>query len=165
MKIALREMTPLLLLAALGCASDPGVKLRVDSASNVNDQRSVYLLVRAVQEADYRMESYDEVAAKVVQPDESVEDMAVALPGVPLTFALKEPPPKKRIAIYAMFERPVCGGWRVLLPESLSADVEVRLYDGRLCLVTEDGQCIVQGCGVGSVDATAASTESAEVGQ
>ena len=165
MKFAPSETTPLLrswsalgALVALGCASDPGVRVRVDSASNVNDQRSVYVLVRAVQEADYRMESYDEVAAKVVHPDDSVEDMAVALPGVSLTFSLKVPPSKKRVAVYAMFERPVCGAWRVLLPENPPESAEVRLYDGRLCLVGEDGQCIAQGCGEGGTDAPMAAT-------
>jgi hypothetical protein len=148
--------------ALVGCASDPLVRVRVDSASNVNDQRSVYVLVRAVQESDYRMESYDEVAAKVVHPDDSVEDMAVALPGVPLSFSLKAPPSKKRVAVYAMFERPVCGAWRVLLPENPPTNIELRLYDGRLCLVDENGVCIAQGCGVGDVAAAVASTDPAE---
>jgi hypothetical protein len=166
MTIAPREIGPLLrsssalvlLSALLACSSTPAVKLRVDSTANINDQRSVYLLVRTVQEADYRMESYDEVAAKVVQPDDSIEHMAVALPGVSLTFTLKEPPPKKRVAIYAMFERPVCGGWRVLLPEKRSSDFQVRLYEGRLCLVGADGQCITQGCGGTEVASTGAET-------
>lgn len=152
----------LLLLSTLGgCASAPVVQLRVDSASNVNDQRSVYVLVRAVQESDYRTESYDEVAAKVVHPDESVQDMAVALPGVRLSFSLKPPPSKQRVAVYAMFERPVCGAWRVLLPEKTPAQVELRLNDGRLCLVDERGQCIAAGCGAAG-DPALLATESAE---
>jgi hypothetical protein len=146
----------LILTALTSCgASDPVVRLRVDAASNVNDERSVYVLVRTVQESDFQMESYDEVAAQVVHPDESVIDMAVALPGVPLSFALKSPPPKKRVAVYAMFERPMCGAWRVLLPEKVPAFAQLRLEDGRLCFVGEGGECIAQGCG-----STVATTES-----
>jgi hypothetical protein len=138
-------------------ASDPVVRLRVDAASNVNDERSVYVLVRTVQESDFQLESYDEVAAQVVHPDDSVVDMAVALPGVPLSFSLKSPPPKKRVAVYAMFERPVCGAWRVLLPEKVPAFAELRLEDGRLCFVGEGGECVVHGCG--STVATAGSVK------
>ncbi len=142
-------------LALVGCAAKaPLVQLRVASASNVNDQRSVYVLVRSVQESDYRMESYDEVAAKVVHPDESVVDMAVALPGVPLSFTLQPPAKAKRIAVYALFERPVCGAWRVLLPEATPTSAELRLNDGKLCLVGERGECVAQSCGATSAVAT-----------
>ena len=141
-------LCPLILTVLASCgASDPVVRLRVDAASNVNDERSVYVLVRTVQESDFQMESYDEVAAQVVHPDESVVDMAVALPGVPLSFALKSPPAKKRVAVYAMFERPMCGAWRVLLPEKVPAFAKLRLDDGRLCFVGESGECVAQGCG------------------
>jgi hypothetical protein len=146
-----------------GCATPtPIVQLHVASASNVNDQRSVYVLVRSVQESDYRMESYDELAAKVVHPDDSVVDMAVALPGVPLSFTLKGPAkPKQRIAVYALFERPVCGAWRVLLPEKTPTSAELRLDDGKLCLVGDSGECVAQGCGVGGVETGASTTDSA----
>jgi hypothetical protein len=144
--------------ATLGCGPSV-VRLRVDSASNVNDQRSVYVLVRTVQEADYRMESYDEVAAKVVHPDESVVDVAVALPGVSLKFSMLTPPAKKRVAVYAMFERPVCGAWRVLLPEKAPEQAELRLSDGKLCLVAESGECIAQGCGAGALGSATAASE------
>ena len=143
----------LLLTAALGGCGGSVVRLRVDSASNVNGQRSVYVLVRTVQEADFRMESYDEVAAKVVHPDDSVQDMAVALPGVPVSFALKGPL-KGRVAIYALFERPVCGAWRVLLPKEAPSQAELRLGDGKLCLVDERGECVAQSCGLGAGVAT-----------
>lgn len=144
----------------VGGCSDPVVRLRVNAASNVNDQRSVYVLVRTVQESDYRMESYDEVAAKVVHPDESVVDMAVALPGVPLAFSMKAPAAKQRVAVYALFERPLCGAWRVLLPEKPAENSELRLSDGKLCLVGERGECVAQGCGAGSVDAGVAAADS-----
>jgi hypothetical protein len=145
------------LLAAFGCGGESVVHLRVDSAANVNDQRSVYVLVRTVQESDYRMESYDEVAAKVVHPDESVVDMAVALPGVPLSFAMKTPPAKKRVAVYAMFEHPVCGAWRVLLPEKAPEQTQLQLHDGKLCLVDAGGECVAQGCS--SVDGAALASD------
>jgi hypothetical protein len=147
------------LASALGGCGDPTVQLRVDSASNVNGQRSVYVLVRAVQEADFRMESYDEVAARVVHPDDSVQDMAVALPGVPVSFSLKVPS-KGRLAVYAMFERPVCGAWRVLLPKKAPDQAELRLDDGKLCLLDEGGECVAEGCGVDTAgDGMAATNE------
>ncbi len=147
-------------LAGGGCATPtPLVQLRVASASNVNDQRTVYVLVRSVQESDYRMESYDEVAAEVVHPDESVLNMAVALPGVPLSFSLPMPVKAQRIAVYALFERPVCGAWRVLLPQQAPTSAELRLGDGKLCLVGERGECVAQGCG--AVDVNAATSANA----
>jgi hypothetical protein len=152
-----------LLLTFSSCASPaPVVQLRVASASNVNDRRSVYVLVRTVQESDYRLESYDEVASKVVDPDDSVVDMAVALPGVPLSFSLAAPAmPKQRIAVYAMFERPVCGAWRVLLPEKSRATAELRLNGSKLCLVDERGECVAQSCGAGGIDMSEATTPDA----
>ncbi len=151
-KLALTLASVLTLSA---CATPPRiVALRVASAANVNDQRSVYVLVRNVQEADYRLESYDEVASKVVAPDESIVRMAVALPGVPLSFSLPAPAPKQRIAVYALFGRPVCGAWRVLLPEQAPNNAELRLNDGKLCLVDEHGECVAQGCGAGALATT-----------
>jgi hypothetical protein len=156
MSVRAAALVAMLMLTFLlaGCG-DSVVRLRVDSASNVNGQRSVYVLVRTVQEADYRMESYDEIAAKVVHPDESVQDMAVALPGVPVSFSLKKPA-KGRVAIYALFERPVCGAWRVLLAKETPSQAELRLDDGKLCLVDERGECVAQGCeldaGVATMD-------------
>lgn len=148
----------LLLLALLGACAEARVQVQVDSAANVNDRRSVYLLVRTLQESDYRTESYDEVAAKVVHPDESVADMAVALPGVPLSFSLPPPPAKKRVAVYALFERPVCGAWRVLLPEKPPQKARLQLSDGKLCLFDEQGECVAPSCGAGAADDTIAAS-------
>lgn len=144
--------------AVLGfaCSSEPSLRVKVRSSSDVNDQRSVYVLVRTVEESEFRLESYDEIAAKVLNPDDSVQDVAVVLPGSSLSFSLKLPPAKKRIAVYAMFERPLCGAWRVLLPEA-APHAELRLSDGRLCLVGEGGQCIVHGCGA-ELDSIAVTT-------
>jgi hypothetical protein len=140
-----REAFLALALLLAGCSSPEQVQIRMNSASNVNEQRSVYVLVRAVQEADYRTESYDEVAAKVVHPDESVLEMSVALPGVPLSFS-QAAPAKGRLAVYAFFERPRCGAWRVLLPEEAPPTVDLRLSDGKLCLVGERGECVASPC-------------------
>ena len=127
----------------LGCAAR--TQIRIDSAPNVNEQRSVYVLVRTVDEASYRTESYDEVAARVVHPDDSVQIVAVALPGVRLAFTLPAPS-KGKIAVYALFERPRCGAWRVLLPPNASSAVNLRLSDGQLCLVDERGACVPTPC-------------------
>ncbi|HKO53770.1 MAG TPA: hypothetical protein VJV79_38950 [Polyangiaceae bacterium] len=128
----------------IGCAAER-IQIRVDSAKNVNEQRSVYLLVRKVEEADYRQESYDEVAARVVHPDDSVVGMAVALPGVPQSFSFAAPE-KGRVAVYALFERPKCGAWRVLVPASALPKVELRLSDGRICLLGDAGECVATEC-------------------
>jgi hypothetical protein len=138
-----------LAVLAVGCVVLTGcgdrLQIRVDSAKNVNEQPTVYLLVRKVEEADYRKESYDEVAARVVHPDESVLGMAVALPGVPQAFSLPAPE-KGRVAVYALFERPKCGAWRVLVPASALPKVELRLSDGRICLVGAGGECVATEC-------------------
>lgn len=135
------------LFCTLGsCSGTEHVQIRLISAANVNARRSVYVLVRTVKESDYRTESYDEVAAKVVHPDESVVDMAVALPGVPLSFSPVPPAAKSRLAVYALFEQPRCGAWRVLLPEGTERALELRLNDGQLCLVGERGECVATAC-------------------
>jgi len=132
-------------LCVVLAACSERVQLRIDSAKNVNEQRSVYVLVRKVEDAAYRQETYDEVAARVMHPDESVLEMAVALPAVPLEFSMR-PPDKGRIAVYALFERPQCGQWRVLVPASALPKARLRISDGRLCLVAENGQCVPTEC-------------------
>jgi predicted component of type VI protein secretion system len=127
--------TPLLLLTALlaGCGSAPReVRFAIRPSKDLNDYRSVYVLVRAVPDAVYPVETYDDVAAKAMAPDPTVESTVVVLPG--LAQEVKVPVPEQgRMAVYALFKQPEDSSWRLLLPAAVPSTVEIRLGRARMC--------------------------------
>src|SRR4051812_33015978 len=81
------------------------VKIVVTPTGTLNGSRSCYLLARAVEEEAFIAESYDDVAARAMDPDDTVQHKIVLLPGMSQELTL--PWPKKgRLAIYALFRQP-----------------------------------------------------------
>lgn len=84
-----------------------------------NRGRTFYIVVRAVEEAQFLSETYDDVAKLVTQnaTDESILEMELFWPGQPAQFVV-EAPADKAIAVYCLFTRP-SGDWKVLLSPPL----------------------------------------------
>ena len=67
-------------LLASGCGPSH-LTLNVRSPAGINQGRPLYMVVRAVDSKKYLSETYSDVAAKVVAPDDSVIETAVVYPG------------------------------------------------------------------------------------
>lgn len=161
----MREALSVIVLAAgiLSCAGGvPQIKLVVNPTGAMNGSRSCFLLARVVNEETFIAESYDDVAARAMDPDDSVQRKIVLLPGMPQEVTI-DAPAKGRLAIYALFRSPEDNGWRVLLPAKLPAKVELRLDRGLLCWVDQKtakgpatcyppGWAVQQRVGTGSED-------------
>jgi hypothetical protein len=131
------------------CGSAKQVRLSIRPALDMNGSRSCYVLARTVEEKAFSTESYDDVAAKAMAPDDSVQDSVPVLPGRSQELTVLVPE-KGRIALYAMLGQPEDDRWRVLLPASPPAKVELRVERGRLCWTSEQDAKDEQGrCGPG----------------
>ena len=115
------------------------LRVAIRPSLDLNDSRSVYVVARFVPDDAYAVESYDEVARKAMPPDASVQRSVMVLPGV--AQEIRVPVPEKgRIALYAFFERPEDGTWRLLLPALTSKGVELRLGRARMCWIGESAR-------------------------
>lgn len=137
----------------LGCGpTTKQVRLSIRPSLDMNDTRSCYVVARAVEEKAFGAESYDEVAARAMAPDDSVQRTLPVLPGRVQEITVPVPE-KGRIAVYALLGRPEDERWRVLLPASPPAKVELRVDRGRLCWTSDRDVGGAQGrCATGPGD-------------
>lgn len=90
-------------MAVGGCV--PSAVLTVETQPTANNGRPFYMLVRAVDAKAFGKESYQEIAHRVVSPDDSVLSADVIFPGVLREVRLK-PPSKSAMAVYFLFTEP-----------------------------------------------------------
>ena len=120
---------------AAGCASSATqVQLVLHPAADANGARSVYVLVRTIDEKTFGAESYEAVATRVMTPDTSVQTSVVVLPGQTKMVTLQAPE-KGALAIYALLERPDRDGWRLLFSTPPPKKIDLRIERSRLCRV------------------------------
>jgi hypothetical protein len=115
----------LALLAPLSGCSAKVPSLLVRAPKDVNGGKPVYMLVRAVEEASFGVDSYRSVAARVSAPDDSVVLTEVIYPGTLSSFPLSVPA-KGQLAVYFLFRSPT-GDWKVLLDKPLPAKPSIEL--------------------------------------
>jgi hypothetical protein len=113
----------LLGLAASGCGHD--LMLSVEAPRDLNGERPVRMLVRAVDRHDFVTESYGQVADKVVNRDESVLLSAPIYPDIIHEAKVKRPSDKS-VAVYFFFTAPGAQ-WKTLLESPLPDGAEIRL--------------------------------------
>lgn len=104
------------LSAGCGVISSSGVSIYVESDAAANKERPFYMVVRAVDEATYMKETYQEVAAKVFgDPEKTVLKTEVIYPGKSqeMTLDMEEDVP---LAIYFLFTEPG-GSWKTYLSQ------------------------------------------------
>lgn len=90
-------------VAASGCV--PSTVLTVETQPTANNGRPFYMLVRAVDAKTFGKEPYQEIARRVVSPDDSVLSADVIFPGVLREVQVK-PPSKLAMAVYFLFTEP-----------------------------------------------------------
>jgi hypothetical protein len=106
-----------------GCAHD--LVLSVEAPRDLNGERPVRMLVRAVDRHDFVTESYGAVAEKVVNRDDSVLLSAPIYPDIIHEAKIKRPSDKS-IAVYFFFTAPGAQ-WKTLLETPLPDGAEIRL--------------------------------------
>jgi len=115
-------------LLAAGCQSGPApLTIAVQSAAGANQGRSLYMIVRTVDEGTFLSDSYQDVATRVTSPDGSVVSTSVILPGssvsVPVTRQDKSP-----LGVYFFFTTPTNNSsWKTLIVQPLPDKVEIQL--------------------------------------
>lgn len=120
------------LLAALlasGCGS-PHLTVNVRSTAGTNQGRPLYMVVRTVDSKKYLSETYSDVAAKVVAPDDSVIETAVVYPGGEKSLRMKIPE-ETSVAVSFLFTAPD-GAWQALLDAPVPRSVDFDLLESRI---------------------------------
>jgi hypothetical protein len=117
------------MLGGAGCV--PGqLTINVKAAPNTNQSRPVYMVVRAVDPKAYLSQSYDEVVAKVVSPDDAVLHSAVVYPGKTRQVNVQVPQALP-VAVSFLFTSPD-GAWQTLLDAMVPGTVDIELEGSRI---------------------------------
>ncbi|GIW70589.1 MAG: hypothetical protein KatS3mg102_0131 [Planctomycetota bacterium] len=113
-------------IAGGGCASGRAT-LRIEAAAQTNDGRPLYMVLRAVDGAEFVTETYEDIAARVfaAPPDPSIIRADVVYPGMVRAIAF-DPPERKPIGVYFLFTEPG-DRWKTMLQQPLPSTVEIRL--------------------------------------
>jgi hypothetical protein len=113
------------LLAALLCSACSTLALTVEAPRNLNGDRPVRMLVRAVERGEFLSDSYQHVSDKVVSKDESVLLSKPIYPGYIHSANVKKPD-GKNIAVYFFFTS-AGGEWKALLESPLPYSARIVL--------------------------------------
>ncbi|MCY1075139.1 hypothetical protein [Archangium lansingense] len=140
MSTLLRSLAALATLVLGGCL--PGhLSLSVKSPAGSNEGRPLYMLVRKVDAKQYASETYSEVAARVVDPDESVLQREVIYPGTLQNIRVKLPP-ESPVAVYFLFTTPDGPSWQVLLEPPVKSSLDIELEGNRIRAEVTSGPAI-----------------------
>ncbi|HEX8701262.1 MAG TPA: hypothetical protein VF815_20725 [Myxococcaceae bacterium] len=116
-------------LLASGCAPTH-FTVNVTSPPGANQGRPLYMVVRAVDSKQYMVETYADVAAKVVNPDDMVLQTTVVYPGTVKRVRVKMPP-EMPVAISFLFTTPD-GAWQQLLDVPVPERIDLELQENRI---------------------------------
>lgn len=119
----------LVALIASGCGA-PHLTVNVRSPAGTNQGRPLYMVVRTVDSKKYLSETYSDVAAKVVAPDDSVIETAVVYPGGEKSLRVKIPK-ETSVAVSFLFTSPD-GAWQALLDAPVPRSVDFDLLESRI---------------------------------
>ncbi len=118
-----------MMLPGIGCV--PGqLTISVSAAPNVNQSRPVYMVVRTLDSKAYLSQTYDEVVAKVITPDNSVIHTGVVYPGGTQQVNVKVPQ-SLPVAVSFLFTSPD-GAWQTLLDALVPGTVDIQLEGSRI---------------------------------
>lgn len=105
-----------------GCGN---ISITVRVPHDLNGERPVRMLVRAVDRNEFVGESYGQVADRVVNRDESVLLSAPIYPDIVHVAKIKKPS-AKGVAVYFFFTEPGAQ-WKTLLETPLPSSAEIKL--------------------------------------
>lgn len=117
----------LLLLAACQPST---LSLNVKAPPGTNQGRPLYMLVRKVDPKQYAVESYAEVASRVVQPDASVIMSELIYPGTLQRLKVKIPEDSP-LAVSFLFTAPD-GNWQTFVNSPIPGSLDIDLFEGRI---------------------------------
>lgn len=124
-----------LLLLCTGCGSSspkppPMLSLSVDAQSSANGGKLFYFLVRNVNEKQFVLDTYQEVAKKAFAdpPDPSVLGVYTVVPGNHQDLSLPKPN-QGQTALYFLFTQPGTH-WKTLLSEPLADAYSLHIPTG-----------------------------------
>lgn len=117
----------LLLLAACQPST---LSLNVKAPPGTNQGRPLYMLVRKVDPKQYAVESYAEVASRVVQPDASVIMSELIYPGTLQRLKVKIPEDSP-LAVSFLFTAPD-GTWQTFVNSPIPGSLDIDLFEGRI---------------------------------
>lgn len=123
-KILARALAAAALMTA-GCSKDAPppaapaklelLALQIRTLENVNDGRSVRVLVRRVDPKQFANDQYDTVVSLAEHPDDSVLSDQLLRPRSAIRLRLPLEPGVD-VGVYFLFSKPVADSWKVLLP-------------------------------------------------
>jgi hypothetical protein len=116
-------------LLASGCASNH-ITVHVKPTAGTNQGRPLYMVVRTVDSKKYLSETYTDVVAKVVAPDDSVLETSVIYPGAERSMKIKVPE-ESAVAVSFLFTAPD-GAWQALVDAPLPGSVDFELLESRI---------------------------------
>lgn len=134
---------PLLFAACLAACSSgptppPPMEFDIKTDYRANDGRLFYFLARAVNEKQFMMESYQDIAAKAFAdpPDPSVLGVFSVIPGSKQEFTISQPA-QGAVALYFLLTRPG-QQWKRLLSLPLDDDYDITVAADNQVKVEED---------------------------
>jgi hypothetical protein len=134
----IRSCSFALVLTTLACAcgSTKYVNVVFRPTDDMNNSRSCYVLIRAVDPKVLGGESYAKAASLVTTTDPSVKATVVVVPGQ--GKSVKVPWPEQgHIVLQALLETPDRDGWRLMLPDPPPEVFRIRIERHRICALDE----------------------------
>lgn len=125
-----------LLSCAVGCTRQPSIL--VTTTADTNKGKPMHMMIRLADEQTAISEPYATVADRVylVEPDPSVVEVAVVIPGtkdIPISFSLEE---EKDIVVYFFFTNPEGQRWFVPIKAPIPEEIYIELGDNSIRRVT-----------------------------
>lgn len=99
------------------------IVVRTNEDSNAG--RPVYVIIRAIDEKRFIEDSYVDVAALVIEPDDTVLATILAFPGGVVYRELELSEVPEVIGVYCLFTKVDDGAWKVMLDKVAAVEVIV----------------------------------------
>ena len=94
----------------------PKLTIRITAATDGNAGRPLHVVVRTVTRKAFTEDLYQDVAALVVEPDETVVAVFVVFPGQEQAVTI-DAPEGKTVAVYGLFTEATGSSWKRLFVE------------------------------------------------
>ncbi len=108
------------------------IKFSFESEEETNDGRSMYVVIRTVNNKNFMIESYDQIADMVYgdSPDKGFIVSYVILPGKEKNVTISKPE-DSAIAVYALFTHPG-EKWKTLIKAPFEKAYDIKLLDNSI---------------------------------
>lgn len=122
------------IVGGFGCSmmGSDSIKFTFESVEKTNDSRSMYVVIRTVNNKDFMIESYDQIADMVYgdSPEQGFIVSYVILPGKEKNVTITKPE-DSAIAVYALFTQPG-KKWKMLIKAPFEKAYDIKLLDNSI---------------------------------